>query len=551
MIDSSSSKARGSRYGTLALLAILAIGLLLRLEDIKQPLVDHFSWREASTAMMADNLPNNSWNPFWPEVSWTGDQPGYQGRELQSLSVAAAALDALFGWRDWHGRAVAAVCGVLSIFAFYRIVVLIAGRRQALIAAGLYAVSPGAVFIDRSYLPEPAMLTFILFGTWFVAEGLAQRRAAILIAGWFFVTLGLLAKLTAVAALPAVFYLVLFGVRPFLTARKVLFLALALCVSVLIVFSYYRWAVYLGRSYPPFHVAGRGWLWDEGFQSFWDNAFYLDIFKWHAFTWLWGGLIVGLAFVGFWLPTPRSADETGAPPLKAPLFFQAWTAGAAILYVLAAFELRDNSWNLHIFNPAVVGLAAGTLGWLGWLTRRLVPRLREPELAHVAEGSMLIATMVLIVVSTRTGVEFMRDSRYAREDYRMGAKLSELSCPGELVVVSGTDVGSPIAIYYSRRRGFVFPTPESVPDYGIYMSDGTEAIDLVRGLVNRGARWFAFAQASRDNLGRYFVAQHQQLIAFLKENAELVDANPEFTIFDLSRLSGKPPACVQPARHAD
>ncbi|RPI31664.1 MAG: glycosyl transferase, partial [Hyphomicrobiaceae bacterium] len=87
-----------------ALVGILFLALGLRLEDVHQPLVDFFSWREASTAMMADNLPANGWNPLWPEVSWTGDQPGYQGREFQTLTIAAAILDAIFGWRDWHGR---------------------------------------------------------------------------------------------------------------------------------------------------------------------------------------------------------------------------------------------------------------------------------------------------------------------------------------------------------------------------------------------------------------------------------------------------------------
>ena len=83
-----------------ALVGILFLALGLRLEDVHQPLVDFFSWREASTAMMADNLPANGWNPLWPEVSWTGDQPGYQGREFQTLTIAAAISDGEIGMAD-------------------------------------------------------------------------------------------------------------------------------------------------------------------------------------------------------------------------------------------------------------------------------------------------------------------------------------------------------------------------------------------------------------------------------------------------------------------
>lgn len=82
-------RGRGLRDPWLVLILIFAA--LLRFQYVTQPLVDWFSWREASTAMMADNLPSNGWNPLWPQVSWTGDDAGYQGREFQILTIFAAA----------------------------------------------------------------------------------------------------------------------------------------------------------------------------------------------------------------------------------------------------------------------------------------------------------------------------------------------------------------------------------------------------------------------------------------------------------------------------
>src|SRR4051794_22711494 len=79
------------------LVGILITAACLRLQYIQMPFVDWFSWREASTAMMAENLPRNGWSPLWPEVNWTGDQPGYQGREFQVLTFGAALLDRIFG----------------------------------------------------------------------------------------------------------------------------------------------------------------------------------------------------------------------------------------------------------------------------------------------------------------------------------------------------------------------------------------------------------------------------------------------------------------------
>ncbi|MDN4175953.1 hypothetical protein QWY28_23615, partial [Nocardioides sp. SOB77] len=83
---------------------------------------DAFSWREASTAMMADNFFLRSWNIFFPEVSWTGPDPSYQGRELQVISYITALLYAVFGWDDTWGRLVAIAFGVWGVFALHRLI---------------------------------------------------------------------------------------------------------------------------------------------------------------------------------------------------------------------------------------------------------------------------------------------------------------------------------------------------------------------------------------------------------------------------------------------
>ena len=48
---------------------ILVLGAVLRFNNVTQPFTDAFSWRQASTAMMASNFYHRSWNIFYPEVS--------------------------------------------------------------------------------------------------------------------------------------------------------------------------------------------------------------------------------------------------------------------------------------------------------------------------------------------------------------------------------------------------------------------------------------------------------------------------------------------------
>jgi nitrate reductase gamma subunit len=70
------------KHGTTSylLLAVLVVSAILRFKHINQPLIDAFSWRQSSTAMMADNFYRTNWNIFYPEVSWGGAGPSYQGR---------------------------------------------------------------------------------------------------------------------------------------------------------------------------------------------------------------------------------------------------------------------------------------------------------------------------------------------------------------------------------------------------------------------------------------------------------------------------------------
>ncbi|RVB56962.1 glycosyl transferase, partial [Mesorhizobium sp. M7A.F.Ca.CA.004.06.1.1] len=133
------------------LLGILFIAVVFRFHNITLPLVDAFSWREVSTAMMADNFQQRSWNIFFPEVSWTGPGPSYQGREFQIVSYLTALLYQLFGWHDWFGRMVAAFFGLVTVFSLHRLTALCWDETHAHAAALAYALMPAATMIDSSF----------------------------------------------------------------------------------------------------------------------------------------------------------------------------------------------------------------------------------------------------------------------------------------------------------------------------------------------------------------------------------------------------------------
>lgn len=509
---------------------VLAVGCAARMEYAFLPLFDHFSWREASTAMMADNLPRNGWNPLWPEVSWTGDQPGYQGREFQTLTIITAALNETFGWQDWYGRAVAAIFGCISTLALFRLVCLLNGQIAGLFAALIYAVAPGPIMIDTSYLPDPAMLAFTLSALALLAQGLYRSSRTLIAAAVLVGTLALLAKLPSAAALPAAAWLVAASAPHGQWLKRILMFFFVLVPVFVIVGAYYAWTIYLGNTYPPFHVAGHGWLWQFGWNAFASEAFWIDTFIWHADFWLWRKPVILLAVIGFVIATaiPWAAFRDGS--LRGRWFWHIYALGCAVFYVAAAHEVKNNSWNLHIMNPMVAAFSGIALS-------AITSRGRSGErIALVVAVASVVAAGVLI--DGRHAIASMKFDQPGRVDIGLGRQLEALTEEGDIVIVSGEVTGSPLAILYSRRRGFVFPPPEHSPDsnYTLFSEDGEIALDILSDLISRGAVVFGIVLEGRDfsTPQRQFDEHFPFLLQRLRAEADVLYEDRDIVIFSLA-----------------
>ena len=175
---------------TAQILVILFVAAVLRLNNITQPLTDVFSWRQTSTAMMADNYFRKDANIFFPEVSWSGPGPSYQGREFQTVSYLAALIYRVVGQQDWVGRGIAVLFSLWGIFALYQLVRCVWDEPHAVASALMLALLPGAIFIDRSFLPDPAMLSLVITSLWMLAVYAQAERPRYLVLACFFAGMG-------------------------------------------------------------------------------------------------------------------------------------------------------------------------------------------------------------------------------------------------------------------------------------------------------------------------------------------------------------------------
>lgn len=477
---------------------------ILRLNNINQPFTDYIDWRQTSTAMMADNFYRRNWNIFYPEISWNGPGPSYNGREFQTVSYIAALLYRLVGQHDWIGRGVAVTFGLWGIFALYQLVRRVWDEEHAIASAAIMALLPGSIFVERSFIPDPAMVSLVVTSFWmlvayFQTDHLRYLFLAIVIGIWGFLT-KIPGLIVGIPMLYAMFTIL--RSKRMLYPKKLATICVAAVFTLVPVIAYYLWARHLSLTYPPYHFAGEGnWLWDDGLKQWWEQNYFLPVLSWNFNHWIWTKPVIALVFVGLLLQPPQwnynsqsdqqSADNSSG---KAPWLFHWWMLAGVIYYLIGAKELVINSWNFHIINPAAAALAGHAIIAIASLANKIA---RTP-------GSLATVAAILLIVGGfgQKNLRSMYNPPWdSTETYKLGLALRQVSAPDELVVTIPNGTTEPIAIYYSQRRGWSFPPPwPEVGWWGSTIQDDQEAIRLFEELRTQGADWFGIVNSRKNKL---------------------------------------------------
>jgi hypothetical protein len=519
-----------SRTSTYLLITILFVAAILRLKRIDQPFVDYIDWRQVSTAMMAENFYNGNWNIFYPEASWNGPGPSYQGREFQTVSYGAALLYLIVGKQDWVGRSIAVMFGLWGIFALYQLVRRLRGETQAILTAAVMALLPGSIFIERSFIPDPAMVALVVTSLWLLIVYLQTEHLIYLVLAGLIGLLGFLTKITGlIIGLPMAYaVLVIPGRKQILYPRKVIALGLFAFITIVPTIVYYLWARHLSLTYPPYHFAGGGnWLWDEGLQVWWEQSYFLPALEWNFDHWIWTKPVIVLVLIGLFLhPLKWNLDSEADwrsvnDGSKALWLFHWWVLAGIIFYLIGAKELVINSWNFHIINPAAAALAGYAIISIASLANRIV---RRP-----AALTTVAVLLMVIGFSGQTHLHNMYNPPWAStKSYELGLALREVSAPDELVITIPYGTTEPVAIYYSQRRGWSFPPPwPEVGWWGDTIDDDNEAIRLFEELRGRGATWLGIVASRHQKLWQ----NNPEFMGYVERTCELKQQTPDWVIY--------------------
>jgi len=509
------------------LVAVLVVAAILRLNHITQPFNDAFSWRQSDTAIMADNFYHRNWNIFYPGVSWNGPEPNYQGMEFQTVTYIAALLYRLVGQHDWVGRGVAVVFGLWGIFALYQLVRCVWDEERAIASAALMAILPGSIFIDRSFLPDPVMVALVTTSCWLLVAYLQSDRwhyllLASAVGAWGFMTKlpGLIVGIPMLYGMLTILYH-----QQKLNFKKLATITMMAVITLAAVIAYYLWARHLSLNFPPYHIAASGnWLWDDGLAQWLSHKYFFPELKHHFTGWIWTVPVIVLVLFSLLFPPPKQKHQSlpdEAPfssSVKAPLFFHWWLLAGLIFYVFGAKELVHNPWNFHIINPAAAALGGHALVSITSFATR-------PIKSHIA---IVITAILLLFIgsSAQKGLSYMY-SAYADEGYKLGLALRQVTQPSDLVVTIANAVGDPIAIYYSQRRGWIFPPAWPQQTWDQLPEDDTDAIQLLEKLREKRAGWIGIVDERRKEI----LQNYPLFVKHLERTCKLEQESPDWVIY--------------------
>jgi 4-amino-4-deoxy-L-arabinose transferase-like glycosyltransferase len=449
-----------------ALVGILLLGLVLRLLFITAPLLDAHRWRQIDTATMARYFYQDSLNPLYPQVNWGGPE-GYVESEFPLVPWIAALLYYAFGPDDVWGRVTSVAFSIGLILSLYYLVAEIRGRPAGRAAALLVAVSPGAVYYGRTFMPDTAMLFFSVAAVLGVVRYLQTDNRRALMWGSAALALAILVKLPAILILaPIAAAAAQARGRTMLADRR---LGLAVGVALLAAAAWYIHAYFIfretgltfgiiahpARTYPPVISPGP---WPDVFSKWSSVSLLTDI---EFYRQLLHRLVrlhltpIGLAVALVGLLTWRG---------KWSMVPGGWLI-AVVAFILVAGEgnIAHDYYQLPlvVIGAMYFGAVAAPLFDRDWIRVRIGAGWWAP----VAVGGIVLAMALLMFFESGVIRTHFRAGRLDTDMLRAGQAVDRAvgNPKALLVVVDDYGVTSPVLLYLANRRGWSFGPRDLTP----------------------------------------------------------------------------------------
>jgi len=211
---------------------ILILALSLRLYHVTYPYLDHHSWRQTKTAMIARNLYRNKFNIFQPYVDWGGGET-ISEVEFQITTVLTAFLYTIFGIKDWVGRIIPIMFSLLAIVYMFKLTKFYFNEKLALFTSFVYSILPLNVFFTRVLMPESGMLFFTIISLYYYSKYLKNNQNKDYIFSIIFTSLAFLSKQPNLLLLFPLLYLTYEKYKRKLKKKLIIYFVITLGITIL------------------------------------------------------------------------------------------------------------------------------------------------------------------------------------------------------------------------------------------------------------------------------------------------------------------------------
>ena len=231
------------RLPNVLLVIILLSSALPRLYHFTAPPVDHQSWRQTQTLMVARNFFLGEMRLFHPQVDWlsttrTPEKRSLGGSELNVVPLLTAFLYSCFGVEHWVGRLVPLFFSMLGLVFYHRLARNLQGEGSALLATAFLAFSPYFIFMGRVQMPESFAFAMSFATLLFYRKWIEKPSAPLYWTAIFFALLTILGKpQMAVCAIPMLYLTVRRMGKRFVLDRRLYVFA----ICVILPYLFYAW----------------------------------------------------------------------------------------------------------------------------------------------------------------------------------------------------------------------------------------------------------------------------------------------------------------------
>jgi len=318
------------------ILIILALAFFLRVYHIDYPFAGHFAHKEVMHAGEAELLIRDgdfvNMKNYWLEPA--------SGQYGEFTTYITYIMFRIFGVHEWAARLPALLSGIAAVYLLYLILIGLYGRKEALLGAFLFAITPMEVYFSRIVLEDAYQIPLILLSVFYFLRWSRDEKTKNLLWTAGSLALAIHVKITSLYII-GVFLLYLYTTKKRLLKE---FNVLAAFAAALLAPFLWKLLLFGNFRIPP-HTQGTD---------------YLILLQWSYYKSMmlvWAGYITPLILFLFALGLYKVSGE-----LRKHMFVVLWLMGSlAFLLVSVPFSFIHAYYSLAAV-PAVCSIASLSAG---------------------------------------------------------------------------------------------------------------------------------------------------------------------------------------------